>query len=120
MDSRIEAFIDWFTDEKLINLSDEDFNQIVTSLIKAKKTADVTLEEEVNRNWNEIISGEYLFDRHAKEISLLEACQKESMVAYMNGFLKKNDSRRKLSVQVKPSSYEKVYRFAIKNTTVCL
>jgi nardilysin len=91
----------------LINLSDEDFNQIVTSLIKAKKTADVTLEEEVNRNWNEIISGEYLFDRHAKEISLLEACQKESMVSYMNGFLKKSDSRRKLSVQVKPKSQGK-------------
>ena len=42
VDSRIEAFIDWFTDEKLANLSDDDFNQIVTSLIKAKKAADVT------------------------------------------------------------------------------
>ena len=61
VDSRIEAFIDWFTDVKLMSLSDEDFNQIVTSLIKAKKTADVTLEEEVNRNWNEIISGEQSF-----------------------------------------------------------
>ena len=72
----------------------------MTSLIKAKKTADVTLEEEVHRNWNEIISGEYLFDRHAREIQLLETCEKESMVKYMNAFLKKSDSRRKLSVQV--------------------
>jgi nardilysin len=72
----------------------------VSSLIKAKKTADVTLEEEVHRNWNEILSGEYLFDRHAREIQLLEGCQKEAMVKYMNAFLKRSDSRRKLSVQV--------------------
>lgn len=100
VDSRIEAFIDWFTDEKLANLSDDDFNQIVTSLIKAKKAADVTLEEEVNRNWNEIISGEYLFDRSAKEIDLLESCGKSAMVGYMNAFLKRCERRRKLSVQV--------------------
>jgi nardilysin len=84
----------------LPNLSDEDFNQIVTSLIKAKKAADVTLEEEVNRNWNEIVSGEYLFDRHAKEILLLEGCTKSAVVEYMNGFLKRSEQRRKLSVQV--------------------
>jgi hypothetical protein len=28
VDSRIEAFVDWFTDDKLANLSDEDFSQV--------------------------------------------------------------------------------------------
>jgi nardilysin len=81
-------------------MSDEDFSHIVTSLIKGKKAADVTLEEEVDRNWNEITSGEYLFNRHVLEIELLESVDKADVVEYMNGFLKRNASRRKLSVQV--------------------
>jgi nardilysin len=60
----------------------------------------VTLEEEVNRNWNEIVSGEYLFDRNSREIQLLENCDKAAMVSYMNGFLKRSEARKKLSVQV--------------------
>ena len=82
-------------------MSDEDFSHIVTSLIKGKKAADVTLEEEVDRNWNEIVSGEYLFDRHVLEIGLLESVDKAAVVEYMNAFLKRTESRKKLSVQVK-------------------
>ena len=33
--------------------------------------ADVTLGEEVERNWAEIISTEYLFNRYEKEILVL-------------------------------------------------
>lgn len=100
VDERIEAFVDWFTLTKLAELSDEEFAQIVTTLIKGKKTADVTLEEEVNRNWNEIVSGEYFFNRFAREVELLETCSKTDMVKYVNGFLARNEKRKKLSIQV--------------------
>ena len=34
-------------------------------------TADVTLEEEVNRNWQEIIGREYVFNRAETQASIL-------------------------------------------------
>ena len=59
----------------------EEFNSMVGTLIKQKKSADVTLYEEAERNWNEIVSAEYLFDRFAREIQILEGIQsKEEMV----------------------------------------
>ncbi len=39
--------------------------------MKAKLAADVTLEEEVSRNWSEICSREYLFDRRFKDVDNL-------------------------------------------------
>ena len=98
MDERIEAFLKWFVDEKLTNLSDEEFNLTISTLIKMKSQADVTLAEEVTRNWAEINSREYLFDRCEKDIKLLENCQKSQMVEFMKNLISKQ--RRKLSVQV--------------------
>jgi hypothetical protein len=44
----------------------------VTSLVRAKKTADVTLKDEADRNWEEILSGDYLFNRRSLEIGIYE------------------------------------------------
>ena len=63
VDSRIEAFLDWFVNEKLKELSDEEFDTAITTLVKMKSQADVTLNDEVSRNWNEIVTRDYLFDR---------------------------------------------------------
>ena len=66
-----------------------------------KSQADVTLQEEVDRNWAEIhYNSEYLFDRHQQEIKLLESCDKAEMIQCMSNLLAKTENRRKLSVQV--------------------
>ena len=63
------------------NLPADEFNSMVQTLIKQKKSADVTLYEEASRNWNEILSAEYVFDRFAREIQILEGIQsKEDMI----------------------------------------
>ena len=72
VNERIEALVDWFIGVKLAELSDADFNQVVTSLVRAKKTADVTLKDEADRNWEEILSGDYLFNRRIIEIGIFE------------------------------------------------
>jgi hypothetical protein len=66
------------------------------TLIKMKKAADVTLAEEVGRNWSEICSHEYLFDRHEKEIQLLESYVTKERVSEVIKTLKE----RKLSVRI--------------------
>lgn len=105
VDQRIEAFLDWFVNEKLANLSDDEFNLTIGTLIKMKSQADITLAEEVNRNWGEIHTREYLFDRHQREIKLLENCDKSEMVNFVRALIDaKAENRRKLSVQVVGSS----------------
>ena len=105
VDERIEAFLDWFCNEKLANLSNEDFNSAITTLITMKSQADVTLKEEFDRNWSEIVQSEYFFDRLTEEIKLLESCDKAKMIDFCKELLaKSNENRRKLSVQVIGSS----------------
>ena len=100
VNERIESFLTWFVEEKLANLKDSEFDHFVATLIKAKKEADVSLSQEVDRNWAEVASGEYLFDRHEKTIQLLEKCEKNRMVDHVKSIIDPKQKRKKLSVQV--------------------
>lgn len=40
----------------------------VTALIKLKECEDSHLGEEVDRNWHEVVTQQYLFDRLAREV----------------------------------------------------
>lgn len=53
----------------MTNLSDEAFQAQVTALIKLKECEDTHLGEEVDRNWFEAVTQQYLFDRLSKEVS---------------------------------------------------
>ena len=70
VDKRIEAFFKSFISEQL---TEKNVAQAVQSLIKLKLAADITLEEEMNRNWQEILGREYVFDRHELHASVLSS-----------------------------------------------
>ena len=67
MDDRIEAFLNQFN-QNLESMTENELQTRVQSLIKLKQVPDVSLDEEVSRNWNEILSEEYLFDRFQQEV----------------------------------------------------
>ena len=69
VDDSIEKFLELFVKEHLDN--EAEVLETVASLAKLKMKADVTLEEEVARNWGEITGREYLFDRFEKEAEIL-------------------------------------------------
>ena len=69
VDERIESFINLYINDKLKNLSDEDFKTTIEALIKKRSEVDITLNDEFSRNWNEIFDQEYLFDRHERKSS---------------------------------------------------
>ena len=48
MDERIEAFFKWFLEDKLANMESDEYQQMVDTLVKLKKAADVRLGEEVS------------------------------------------------------------------------
>ncbi|TRY68749.1 hypothetical protein TCAL_02496 [Tigriopus californicus] len=98
VDSRIEAFMEWFLNERLAKMDQQEFDEVRETLVKLKKTADVTLKEEVDRNWSEICSREYLFDRCGQEIEILEQCTKQEVTEIVKRIFK--DDQKLLSVQV--------------------
>ncbi|KAB5559148.1 hypothetical protein PHYPO_G00025620 [Pangasianodon hypophthalmus] len=97
VENKIEEFLVNFG-EKMANLSDEAFQAQVTALIKLKECEDTHLGEEVDRNWFEVVTQQYVFDRLSKEITALKEMTKADLLSwYMEH--RRADSK-KLSVHV--------------------
>ena len=47
----------------------------VTALVKLKECEDTHLGEEVDRNWAEVVTQQYIFDRLNREVRLTHACR---------------------------------------------
>ena len=87
----------------MTEMTDEQFQEEIHTLIKQKKAADVTLEEEASRNWGEIVAREYLFDRHEKDIVILENLDgKKAVLGMAKLFLGEQNPGgwKKLGVQI--------------------
>ncbi|BFG02851.1 nardilysin-like [Drosophila madeirensis] len=97
VEERIEAFRLKML-QILKKLPMEDYVSSRESLIKLKLVADMALSTEMGRNWEEIINGDYLFDRNRKQVEVLRTLNKEDIIS----FLIDTDANnlRKLSVQV--------------------
>ncbi|XP_023809824.1 nardilysin isoform X2 [Oryzias latipes] len=96
VEAKIEEFLQKFG-KRLSSLTEEAFSTQVTSLIKLKECEDAHLGEEVERNWFEVVTQQYVFNRLNKEIEALKVFAKEELVSW---FLEHRDNSRKLSVHV--------------------
>ncbi|XP_069498305.1 nardilysin [Ambystoma mexicanum] len=79
VEKKIEEFFAFFG-ETIEGLSEESFNTQVAALIKLKECEDTHLGEEVDRNWSEVLTQQYLFDRLAHEMDALKTFSKAEMV----------------------------------------
>lgn len=98
VDEKIESFLSDFASH-LHEMCEDDFETIKRSIIAHKKSADVDLESEVNRNWIEIRDGKYQFERNDIEARQMELLRKEDLVMFFNDHFMPGNAR-KLSVQV--------------------
>lgn len=100
VDERIEAFR-----TELVNIiakiSEEDFAQFKDTMIKLKLTDDNHLKDELVRNWAEVTSDEYIFDRHRKEVECLRKITREEFTEFYRQHYE--HGTRKLSIQVRMS-----------------
>ena len=94
---RMEAF-HLKIQQHLEDLSLDDFDNFRKSLIKLKEVKDFSLYDEFSRNWGEILTEEYFFQRKQKEIICLENLEKQHIVEFWLENL--NNNLRKLSIQV--------------------
>uniref|UniRef100_A0AAY4BIV6 Nardilysin a (N-arginine dibasic convertase) n=1 Tax=Denticeps clupeoides TaxID=299321 RepID=A0AAY4BIV6_9TELE len=94
VETKIEEFLQSFG-ETLASLSDEAFQAQVSALIKLKECEDPHLGEEVDRNWFEVVTQQYVFDRIQKEIEALKTMKKENLLSW---FMDHRQANRRLSV----------------------
>nr|XP_020469652.1 nardilysin-like [Monopterus albus]XP_020469653.1 nardilysin-like [Monopterus albus]XP_020469654.1 nardilysin-like [Monopterus albus] len=94
---KIEEFLASF-EEKLNALTEEAFNTQVTALMKLKECEDTHLGEEVDRNWTEVVTQQYVFDRLNREIAALKQMSRAELVSWFQEHRGQNS--RKLSMHV--------------------
>uniref|UniRef100_A0A3B4C7I2 Nardilysin a (N-arginine dibasic convertase) n=1 Tax=Pygocentrus nattereri TaxID=42514 RepID=A0A3B4C7I2_PYGNA len=94
---KIEEFLQSFG-EKMSSLSDEAFRSQVTALVKLKGCEDTHLGEEVDRNWTEVLTQQYIFNRLSREIDALKLMTKAELVSWF--MVHRGETSRKLSVHV--------------------
>lgn len=96
---RITKFLYRFL-EKTKKTSNEEFYEVQQSLIKLKMCADVDIKEEFKRNWDEIKSNEFVFDRLLKEKQCLENLTLNNICDWLERHIYKKNNLRKLCIQV--------------------
>lgn len=99
VDNRIEAFLTMFNN-MLQGILEKDLDSIKEAVIKLKQCADIHLKEEVDRNWSEIITGDYMFDRIENELSMIEHITIDELREWMQSHTINGNNFRKLSVHV--------------------
>lgn len=98
VDARIEKFL-WDFATLLSEMCDSDFDTMKTSIINQRRSHDIDLESEVNRNWCEVREKKYNFERNEIEARQLEILNKNSLsIFFRENILGEN--RRKLSIQI--------------------
>ncbi|EZA59550.1 Nardilysin [Ooceraea biroi] len=99
VDRRIEEFLKFFM-KTLEETSEEDFNNAKDSLTKLKQCVDIDLQEEFDRNWNEITKWQYMFDRIEREVVAIQNITMNEVKDWVMKYTPNGGNYRKLSVHV--------------------
>uniref|UniRef100_A0A7S4D9C8 Coenzyme PQQ synthesis protein F-like C-terminal lobe domain-containing protein n=1 Tax=Heterosigma akashiwo TaxID=2829 RepID=A0A7S4D9C8_HETAK len=94
---KILKFIDQ-SENILGKLSDQKFSEYRGGLIQKKLEPDKRLIAATVRNWEEIATEEYLYDRQQKEAEILARLSKEEVLGFFKKYLKSNSPERRLLI----------------------
>ena len=81
LDRRVDVFMAGYG-EQLRSLSEEEFAEAVQELLKSKLEKDKTIFEEAARWWNEIDSGNRMFDRREREVAEIRRLRREDLLQF--------------------------------------
>ncbi|KMQ88920.1 nardilysin isoform x3 [Lasius niger] len=99
VDQRIEDFLKSFN-KILEGFSEQDLDEVKEALRQKKQCADIDLYEEVNRNFNEIVNYEYMFDRREKEVIAIKDIKINDLREWIAKHMLNGSNFRKLSIHV--------------------
>ncbi|XP_065906248.1 nardilysin-like [Dysidea avara] len=97
--NKMLQFVDQFYDF-LSDMSDDDFQDHVTAMIHTKLEQDTSLEQEVTRHWEEVISHHYVFDRRQREVTILRGVSRDDLIGWFKRNTKGDEDLRLLRVQI--------------------
>lgn len=94
-----ECFEEWHKQMSSLfaNLPVEQFQKSLSHLMETNTAPDDVLVKETVRNWNEIVSGEYLFDRHVQVAKILSNITQSELLQFYRDTIAANE--RKLTIQ---------------------
>jgi len=98
--SSMMNFLDTVSDKLLAPLTSVDIELYVKGLVDSRLEPDKQLAIEVTRNWSEIASGRFQYDRLKAEVAALLTIRKEDIVDYWDLLYKKE--RRILVSEIVP------------------
>ena len=99
IDKWLDEFLVFF--KKFLNeFSENDLDDVKERLRIFKQHADINIEEEINRNWNEIMKCQYMFDRHEREILALNKIKINELREWFNKYTWDENYMKKLSVHI--------------------
>lgn len=81
----------------IANMSAKQFNKIILCMKNKKVDPDYNIPNETDRNWTEILNGDYLFDRHFQEVKILSTISQSELLQFYQDHSGPNE--RKLLVQ---------------------
>jgi nardilysin len=99
VDQRIEAFLQSFA-AQITDLGEDKYQKLVSSRIRVKSAPDLHLREEATRNWDEIVSCHFCFDRLQREVTFLNEIELLEFKRWSLHHILDFNSRKKLSIQV--------------------
>ena len=79
------------------NITDEDFNSHINSLLIEETKKDIKLKEQFNRNWDEIALKRFKFNIREENAEFIKKCTKEGFIHFFEENFKKN--MKKLDVE---------------------
>lgn len=85
---------------QLQSWNEDDFLSHVNALIDDKEADDNSIDDEVERNWSEILTQTYIFDRLEQQIKTLEKISKTKACKWLERYTHPGENYRKLSVKV--------------------
>ncbi|XP_018399634.1 PREDICTED: nardilysin-like [Cyphomyrmex costatus] len=99
IDQSIEEFLEWFG-EHLDRYSEDELDVIKERMRISNQHADMNLAEEVDRNWKEIITNQYMFDRLERELFALFRIKTDKLREWFAKYILNEIYVRKLNVHV--------------------
>ena len=80
-------------DIEIKNMTDEDFNSRIKSLLIQEIRKDINLKEQFQRNWNQIIYNSYKFNIKEENAEYLKKCTKQGFINFYETNVKNNMKR---------------------------
>ena len=83
--SRIRNFYEKM-EKEIEEISDEDFNTLVKTILVEETKKDRDLEEQFDRNWKQIVLGKFKFNIKEENEEYLKKCNKEGLIKFFKKY----------------------------------